>query len=81
MLCVSVNSDDRSGAGWTAGRLDGGEDRQEAQPDVLLLALRLRFHRHHRSAERVDALRRPHADWPRQWSHVAGRPGNENSHN
>lgn len=77
---VSVDSDDRRCAGWPAGRLDGGEDWQEAQPDVLLAALRLRFYPHHRGAERVDALRWPHADGPRQRCHVAGRPGNRNSY-
>ena len=75
VVCLSVHSDAGSGGRWPAGRLDGGEDRQEAQSDVLLAAIRLRFHHHHRSTERVDALRRQSAHRPRQRGHVIGRPG------
>lgn len=75
VVCFSVYSDGGSGGRRPAGRLDGGEDRQEAQSDVLLAAVCLRLHHHHRGAERVDALRRQSAHRPRQRGHVTGRPG------
>ncbi len=75
LCCFSVHSDGGSGGRRPAGRLDGGEDRQEAQSDVLLAAIRLWFHHHHRSTERVDALPRQSAHRPCQRSHITGRPG------
>lgn len=75
MFCCSVNSDPGSSRRGAAGGLDGGEDWEEAQPDVLLTAVCRWFHRHHRSPERVDALRRQVAHWPRQRSHLISRPG------
>lgn len=75
VVCCSVHSDGGSGGGRPAGRLDGGEGRQEAQSDVLLAAVHLWFYHHHRCAERVDVLHRQSAHRPRQWSHVTGRPG------
>lgn len=78
-VILSVHRGDGGGGRRPPGRLAGGQDRQEAHPDVLLAAVRLRLHRHHRGAERVDALRRPRAHRPRQRGHVARRAGEKHS--
>lgn len=71
----SVHSDGGSGSRRATRRLDGGEDRQEAQSDVLLAAIRVWLHHNYCSAECVDALCWQSAHRPRQWRHVTGRPG------
>lgn len=75
LFCVSVHSDGGSSVGRADWWLDGGEDWQEGQSDVMRAAICLRLHHHHRGAERVDVLRWQNSDRPRQRHHLAGCPG------
>lgn len=72
---ISVGGDAGGGGGRPADRLDGGQGGQEADSHVLLAALRLRLHRHHRRPQRGDALRRARADGARQRRRLARRAG------
>ena len=74
MFYCSVDSDRGSSLRGPAGGLDGGEDWEEAEPDVLLPAVCLWFHRHRRSPERRDAVHWQVTHRPRQRCHVIGRP-------
>lgn len=67
----NVGSGGRRPAGWMAG----GEDREKTQPDVLLAAFCLWLHHHHRSAERVDAVRGASAHGRGQRCDITGRTG------
>lgn len=77
MFCRLVHSDGGSGGGGPVGWMDGGEDREEAQSDVLLTAVCHRLHCHCRSAKCMDALHWQGTHRPRQWSHIARCPGNK----